>query len=102
MTCPCEACKEARLLSKLQRLSKRNLADWHKRQLQEIEGRIAASKDATWTSADGRCTRVQDMNTAHLFFAIAKGCRGEYPPSYARSTIHLENEALRRLIAGVR
>jgi hypothetical protein len=44
---------------------------------------------------------VQAMNGAHLFYAIAKGYRGEYPSQYSRSLVHLENEALRRLLAGV-
>jgi len=101
MSCPCEACKADRDLARQRRISKKALADWHKRQLQAIEGRLAASKDAEWMTGRGEIVRVQAMSGSHLFYAIAKGYRGEYPPQYARALIHLENEAMRRLIAGV-
>jgi hypothetical protein len=101
MTCPCEACKADRDLAAQRRTSRKAAAAWHERQLRDIEGRIKASADAEWVTGRGEHVRVQAMNGAHLFYAIAKGYRGEYPSQYSRSLVHLENEALRRLLAGV-
>jgi hypothetical protein len=61
---------------------------------------------ATWTCSDGRRVPVRTMSDSHLFYAIAKARRGEYPDSYSRKTgvEALEREALRRLagkVAGV-
>ena len=66
----------------------------------------AVDRHATWTCGDGRRVRVRTMSDAHLFYAIAKAGRGEYPDSYSRKTgvATLEREALRRLagkVAGV-
>ena len=63
-----------------------------------ISGRIEASKDATWQTGAGETIRVQAMNSSHLHYAIAKGLRGEYHAH--RTIMHLENEALRRLVKG--
>jgi hypothetical protein len=101
MSCPCEVCKTDRDLARQRRQSKKAAAQWHERQLRDIEGRLEASKDAEWCKGDGNAIRVQAMSGSHLFYAIAKGYRGEYPPHYARSLVHLENEALRRLIKRV-
>lgn len=64
-----------------------------------IQGRIDASKDAEWVTGSGEHVRVQAMNGSHLHYAIAKGLRGEY--GGGRRLVHLQNEALRRLIQGV-
>ncbi len=58
--------------------------------------------DTVWTSQDGRELRVQAMSDSHLFYALAKGRRGEYGTwsEGAFKVKALESEALRRL-AGV-
>jgi hypothetical protein len=65
-----------------------------------INAMIRENHDGTWTTGDGTRVRVQAMSDSHLFYAIAKGRRGEYPDSYSRRTgiRALEVEALRRLI----
>jgi hypothetical protein len=99
--CICEACKADRAEAKAARQKRKEVAAWHRRQLQAIEGRLKASADAEWVTGRGEHVRVQAMAGSHLFYAIAKGYRGEYPTQYARALVHLENEALRRLLAGV-
>lgn len=122
MTCPCEGCKEVRAGASSRRARREldrieaakaplyaaiKLADDRARifkgQLNRFEsllGRIEASKNAEWITGDGSKVRVQVMNDSHLFYAIAKGMRGEY--GAARTITHLKNEALRRLIGGTR
>lgn len=60
----------------------------------------------TWTTHTGARVDVRRMGFDHLFYAIAKASRGEYPDSHARRTgvEALKREALRRLaysVAGV-
>lgn len=120
MTCPCEGCKEVRAGASSSRARREldrieaakaplyaaiKLADDRtgifKGRLNRFEGilgRIEASKDAEWITGAGARIRVQAMHDSHLFYAIAKGMRGEYGP--ARTITHLKNEALRRLIGG--
>lgn len=52
-----------------------------------------------WTGGDGTRIAVSRMSESHLFYALAKARRGEYPDSYSRQTgiEALEVEAFRRL-----
>lgn len=52
-----------------------------------------------WACADGRHMKIADMTDSHLFFSLAKGCRGEYGPrSVAQARMPaLEAEARVRL-----
>lgn len=52
-----------------------------------------------WTSQDGSRKKVAAMTDAHLFYALAKCCRGEYPDAESRATgvRALKIEAFRRL-----
>jgi hypothetical protein len=54
---------------------------------------------AQWTCGDGSRVEVGAMRDSHLFYALAKAGRGEYPDSHARQVgvRALELEALRRL-----
>src|SRR5687767_1112431 len=65
-----------------------------------INAMIRENYDGTWTIGDGTRVRVQAMSDSHLFYALVKAGRGEYPDSYSRRTgiRALEVEALRRLI----
>lgn len=53
----------------------------------------------TWTTSDGSRIQVGAMTDQHLFYALAKARRGEYPDSHARQTgiETLEVESFRRL-----
>jgi hypothetical protein len=55
---------------------------------------------AEWTCGDGRRVKVREMENAHLFYAIAKGMRNEYPCSLSRKTgiEALRAEAVRRIL----
>ncbi len=104
--CPCEVCKHTRAERYAVKVAKREAAaaqEWElalqRERFESVNRRIEASKDATWLCGDGKAVRVQAMNGAHLFYAIAKGLRCEYGNS--RSLTHLKNEALRRLLANV-
>lgn len=106
MSCPCEVCKHERAqryaakVAKREREAQKEL-ELNKRrdEMDRVQARIEASKDATWITGDGTPIRVQAMHGAHLFYAIAKGLRCEY--GAGRSLTHLKNEALRRLLANV-
>jgi hypothetical protein len=56
-------------------------------------------REDEWISADGGRLRIADMTDSHLFFALAKGYRGEYGAGgfAARQMPKLEAEAARRL-----
>lgn len=80
-----------------------------RRELIESEAVVAAGKinqlireraDGLWTTGDGSRVRVDAMSDSHLFYAIAKARRGEYPDTYSRKVeiSTLEAEALRRLL----
>lgn len=56
---------------------------------------VEAMETARWESARGG-TGVREMSDSHVFFALAKGLRGEY--SDGRSMHALEAEAIRRLL----
>lgn len=112
--CPCEGCKTAR---------EQRSRKWRLEQAAYIEERaveLAAEimrKDAPaarigrnviertrqhlhakWKSQDGSEISVQGMGLAHLFFALAKGYRGEYGHGSVQGRMGaLESEALRRL-----
>lgn len=106
MSCPCEGCKAARARRYAKAVARREAQAAKELELNllrdradRISGRIEASRDATWMTGRDESIRVQSMHGAHLFYAIAKGLRGEYHGG--RSLEHLKNEALRRLILGV-
>jgi hypothetical protein len=66
-----------------------------------------ADPHPTWTTGDGGRVSIRYMSNSHLFYAIAKAHRGEYPDQHARRTgvDALKREALRRLaktVAGVK
>lgn len=52
-----------------------------------------------WTCGDGKAIEVGSMTDSHLFYALAKAGRGEYPDTYSRQTgvRALKIEAFRRL-----
>lgn len=52
-----------------------------------------------WTTGDGSRVEVCTMTNSHLFYALAKAQRGEYPDSASRATgvRALKIEAFRRL-----
>lgn len=52
-----------------------------------------------WTCGDGKRIPVKSMTDSHLFFAIAKAFRDEYPDSKSRAdgVAALKAEAARRL-----
>lgn len=52
-----------------------------------------------WTTGDGTRIPVGNMTDSHLFYALAKAKRGEYPDTASRATgvCALELEAFRRL-----
>ncbi len=54
---------------------------------------------ALWTAGDGARIQVGAMTHSHLFYALAKAGRGEYPDSASRQTgvRALQLEAFRRL-----
>jgi hypothetical protein len=68
-------------------------------ELVKVRTETKKSEQAMWTCGDGKRVKVRDMTDSHLFFAIAKGRRGEYPDSVTRKAgvEALEAEALRRL-----
>lgn len=81
----------------------------HRRELIESEAVQAAAKinqmireraDGLWTTGDGSRVPVASMTDSHLFYALAKARRGEYPDTYSRKVevSTLEAEALRRLL----
>lgn len=81
----------------------------HRRELIESEAVQAAAKinqmireraDGLWTTGDGSRVRVDAMSDSHLFYALAKARRGEYPDTYSRKVevSALEAEVLRRLL----
>jgi hypothetical protein len=65
-----------------------------------INALIRKDADALWTTGDGSRVPVKAMSDSHLFYALAKAKRGEYPDSYSRKVQvgTLESEALRRLL----
>lgn len=121
--CICEICKRERETKRRARAEKREAAVQRRiaqaglvaaetimdqareiRRLQEKLARHGAIRDvnltrAEWTCGDGRRIRVIDMDDAHLFFALAKGFRNEYPDSVTRrdGVRALKAEALFRL-----
>lgn len=56
---------------------------------------VEATQTARWESARGGLS-MRTMSNSHVFFALAKGLRGEY--SDGRSMHALEAEAIRRLL----
>lgn len=70
----------------------------------KINARLAKDATGLWTTGDGSRVPVATMSDQHLFYALAKARRGEYPDTYSRKVevAVLESEALRRLIKGVK
>lgn len=70
----------------------------------KINARLAKDASGLWTTGDGSRVPVADMADQHVFYALAKARRGEYPDSYSRKVdvATLESEALRRLLKGVK
>jgi len=64
-----------------------------------LADRTEPNQVKTWTSGDGSRIEVGCMTDQHLFYALAKARRGEYPDTHARATgiEALELEAFRRL-----
>jgi hypothetical protein len=80
-----------------------------RRELIESEAVVAAAKindlirtkaEGLWTTGDGGRVPVAGMSDSHLFYALAKARRGEYPDTYSRKVEvrTLEAEVLRRLL----
>lgn len=69
----------------------------------KVNVRLAKDARGLWKTGDGSRVLVQNMADAHLFYALAKARRGEYPDSYSKKVEVgvLESEALRRLLKGV-
>lgn len=59
-----------------------------------------AAKQDRWTMGDGSRIVVCSMTDAHLFFALAKSHRNEYPDARSKASGRkaLEKEALKRLL----
>lgn len=115
--CPCEGCKHrreeraaARRLKSRQaiearalELSRAIMSSDKFRRAERIGRHVLATcqrhLNDTWHTHDGRDLPVQAMALSHLFFALAKHYRGEYPHgSLARRGVEgLQAEALRRL-----
>lgn len=86
MTCICEACKAGRKAERKARTEKR----WALRSADMV--------DAIWQASDG-AVYICQMTDAHLFFALAKGYRGEYVNLvHQRALPALEKEAQFRLV----
>jgi hypothetical protein len=70
----------------------------------KINARLAKDATGLWTTGDGSRVPVANMPDQHLFYALAKARRGEYPDTYSRKVevAVLESEVLRRLIKGVK
>ncbi len=64
-----------------------------------LADRTEPNQVKTWTTGDGSRVQVGAMTDQHLFYALAKARRGEYPDTHARATgiEALELEAFRRL-----
>lgn len=104
--CPCEGCKADRISVKLVReqraarvarvAAEQALTPMEKNHMR-IGAHVAAETskhlDSTWTSQDGRVTRLQGMSMSHLLFAAAKMDREGRTRPYEM----LSSEILRRL-----
>jgi hypothetical protein len=66
----------------------------------KIAIKLKTSADGLWTTGDGSRVPVASMSDQHVFYALAKARRGEYPDTYSRKVEVgvLESEALRRLL----
>lgn len=69
------------------------------KKLTSIERIINRSRGQSWTCGDGKRVPINEMSDSHLFYALAKARRSEYPDSWSRQVgvQALEGEALRRL-----
>lgn len=105
--CKCEVCKAER--AKAQQARKQATArvaemQAFDRTMRSLGLRVEQLRRSTgmelWTCHDGHRVPVNDMDDAHLFFAIAKAHRMEYPDSQSRKAgiAALRKEALRRLL----
>ncbi len=67
--------------------------------MEHIQRLMNRSRGAVWTCGDGARIPVTAMSDSHIFYALAKVRRMEYPDSKSRETgaQALEGEALRRL-----
>ncbi len=113
--CPCETCKTQQInrteRRRMRRALERAAAEAERLAAEQIRATALSDQrigqrvremsqkhlEATWTSGDGRTSKVQGMNKEHLLFALAKSYRNEYRdrPSYKREI--LECEVMRRL-----
>lgn len=108
--CKCEVCKGER--------AARRAVEAHNKALEQLERERAEEKMAVgarvielakspgqdlWTSGDGSRVPVREMSFAHLFYAIAKASRNEYPDSKTRAlgVQALKREATYRLLREV-
>lgn len=69
----------------------------------KVHMRMGDHKLTEWTCGDGKRVRVSEMNDSHLFYAIAKAFRQEYPDARTREVgiDALKAEALRRLVGAL-
>jgi hypothetical protein len=111
MKCPCEACKAKRAVVIQKRRTQKAYYEqalralevtaaseknaWEQvKQLRDLQAlgrndahlqtRNETMKQLEWTCGDGKRVKIMHMETAHLFYAIAKGYRSEYPDSLSR------------------
>lgn len=68
------------------------------KRLEAVRELIAKHADDLWLSENGRSIKTREMHKSHLYFALAKAYRGEYPSGEFKGRVDkLEVEALRRL-----